>query len=1025
MGATCTKCWYRNTSCIEHLLNKIFNKWGIFVSKHPLITIILSLILACTLSIFTFFIQSETDIENLFAPKGTISFNNYNKYKQTWQNYEDNIGTNNIIVSDKHNPSENILTTQHLLLFHKIYQDIINIEIDYNNTKYKYNDICYRYENGNCQTRSILELYQYNATIIQQQFNPINIKYPTTYSSYSYKQLFLPLVLGQNISTQMIDISNDINTPSPISNINGFHTTNFFSTSIDITSVSNYIEIVTAAPAFQMSFALDIGYFGNDICLKWYDEFLNIAKEYAINEQKNDLFNVSYEGYNSFNDELSRAVASDITSFVTAFMLLSVFSTIMVLRFKRNRNAKYCSLRFDMLRCRGRIGWIGIISSILAVGSSFGLVGGILKIKFNSVVSIAPFLLVGLGLDDMFVLLRAYELTSPLLTIEQRMALTMERGGISILFTSITDLLAFCIGSTSSFGAISAFCIYCGIGVFMDFVFQVTFFLGFMVYDSRYQERDSCKECCCGHAYVGNLQPNLASKDAVELQIRNSSERNDAKYMSGSSDRSRNKYDMIQPEASSYVMDKLGQFLLNSGVVKAVVILIFIMYLVAATLGILRLHAYQDPVDLAPRDSYLAPTYETLERYFDVIGPRVQFVMDKKLDYSDSDVIDYIYNMVFDIRNDECFINNTAYTSSWIHGYIDYLDVHYPNDMIYINNTLFYDILYNEYLISTNGEQYIDDIWSTIVTQEVGFSSFDVDNETDAFGRDIIGEDSYQYIDRSRVWVNMKPIGRGTDKFKLCIDNLQSIQSKYKGSLGVYYFSFSALFAESDLVTIKQTIYNLLYASIAACFITIILIPYPLMALIVMTTVAQILYGVLGYMSLWGLPINTTTMINVVISVGFSVDNAAHFCHAFMNAPINTDGIVIYIDKKNTKLYTKESERYVRVLYALNAVGMPILLGDISTIVALLPLISAESEIFISFFKCILLVMSFGASYAVLYLPVILSMFGPLGHNNIINNDDSYKPTDFGIDKNELQYTKHDKNGDRKRGSLSFETYKE
>ena len=49
----------------------------------------------------------------------------------------------------------------------------------------------------------------------------------------------------------------------------------------------------------------------------------------------------------------------------------------------------------------------------------------------------------------MFVLLRAYELTHPSLGIPERIALTMERGGISIMFTSITDLVAFCVGAVS------------------------------------------------------------------------------------------------------------------------------------------------------------------------------------------------------------------------------------------------------------------------------------------------------------------------------------------------------------------------------------------------------------------------------------------------------------------------------------------------------------------------------------------------------------------------------------------------
>ena len=123
-------------------------------------------------------------------------------------------------------------------------------------------------------------------------------------------------------------------------------------------------------------------------------------------------------------------------------------------------------------------------------------------------------------------------------------------------------------------------------------------------------------------------------------------------------------------------------------------------------------------------------------------------------------------------------------------------------------------------------------------------------------------------------------------------------------------------------------------------------------------------------------------MINVVLSVGFSVDNAAHFCHSFMNAPLNTDGKTIFIGKDKTLEYSVSNERKARVLYALNAVGLPIFAGDISTIIALLPLSTADSQIFVSFFKCVTLVMLFGVSHAIVYLPVVLSMIGPLGYDN-------------------------------------------
>merc|ERR1712060_159298 len=105
----------------------------------------------------------------------------------------------------------------------------------------------------------------------------------------------------------------------------------------------------------------------------------------------------------------------------------------------------------------------------------------------------------------------------------------------------------------------------------------------------------------------------------------------------------------------------------------------------------------------------------------------------------------------------------------------------------------------------------------------------------------------------------------------------------------------------------------------------------------------------------------------MVMSVGFSVDNAAHFCHAFISAPI----------KDIPHRLTAKQERNARVLFALDSVGMPILAGDLSTIVALLPLAGSNSEIFLSFWKCISLVMIFGAGYAVLYLPTVLSLVGP------------------------------------------------
>ena len=72
--------------------------------------------------------------------------------------------------------------------------------------------------------------------------------------------------------------------------------------------------------------------------------------------------------------------------------------------------------------------------------------------KFSDMHTVLPFLILGLGVDDMFVIVQALENLKPKeksLPVEQRVALTMKYAGVSITVTSLTDIGAFLIGSTT------------------------------------------------------------------------------------------------------------------------------------------------------------------------------------------------------------------------------------------------------------------------------------------------------------------------------------------------------------------------------------------------------------------------------------------------------------------------------------------------------------------------------------------------------------------------------------------------
>lgn len=89
-----------------------------------------------------------------------------------------------------------------------------------------------------------------------------------------------------------------------------------------------------------------------------------------------------------------------------------------------------------------------------------------------------PFLLVGLGVDDTFIIMGQFKRTNRRLLPEERISLAMSRAGSSIFVTSLTDLVAFLLALTSSIPALQQFGIYASFGVLFDFLFQVIASLG-------------------------------------------------------------------------------------------------------------------------------------------------------------------------------------------------------------------------------------------------------------------------------------------------------------------------------------------------------------------------------------------------------------------------------------------------------------------------------------------------------------------------------------------------------------------
>ena len=101
-------------------------------------------------------------------------------------------------------------------------------------------------------------------------------------------------------------------------------------------------------------------------------------------------------------------------------------------------------------------------------------------------------------------------------------------------------------------------------------------------------------------------------------------------------------------------------------------------------------------------------------------------------------------------------------------------------------------------------------------------------------------------------------------------------------------------------------------AALVMMGISLIFIPSFACAFWVAFSIISIEVGVIGYMTLWSVNLDTISMINLIMCIGFSVDFSAHISYAYISSDLET-----------------ASERVQAALYSL---GVPIFQGAVSTI---------------------------------------------------------------------------------------------
>ncbi|CAM9184764.1 unnamed protein product [Chrysoparadoxa australica] len=675
---------------------------------------------------------------------------------------------------------------------------------------------------------------------------------------------------------------------------------------------------------------------GEEELLEWMAAFQDLMAE--LNEELLETFgpeglSVAYLTTRSFDDELASSVDGEVFLVVLMFVFMGVFL------------AATLGPAFHPVKGRKLLAGLGILTIVSSMGAAYGLMSG-LSIPFTSLAQILPFILVGIGVDDMFIITQAFDRTDPALSTSDRCVTALGRCGMSVTFTSLTDFFGFLLGGFSSFPAVKYFCCYAATAVLFDFFFQVTVFIALLAWDAerirtgRYDVFFFVYSGKPNSARTGPPvpgPPHVVNPKNEELKEMEDMDEADPQQLDmefpelspiRASSPSSHQSSLGPPAQASPLSDWMehvyAPFLLKPAmkvlvmVVNSVVLTLMIWGLVHADEGL-------DLSDLAMEGSYAREyvavarenglfSWETLDKfgiYFD------------QLDYASPDVQDEILRL--QVEAEEQY-HVTGPRESWLDQFLLYeAGVEAENPGLDQAELPFEDQL----------RMFLD------------LPQFQ------RFQEDVVLNDEGS-IEMSRVHLYHIMTLSNSEKIRAMLDLRELLDDSSLAPKPFAYSPTTYIWNEQYIVLWRELIVNFgLVLAVVAVLSLVILgrVRYTVLTVLVVAAVDACVTGSIFY---WGLEVNSITGIALIMAVGLVVDYNVHLVHYYLNQPAGLT-------------------RSKRLPAALGEVGPAIALGVTTTLVGSVPMLFAKSTIFQIFGRMFLSIVCFGGAYGLIVLPVLLS----------------------------------------------------
>ncbi|XP_041848911.1 protein patched homolog 1 [Melanotaenia boesemani] len=154
-------------------------------------------------------------------------------------------------------------------------------------------------------------------------------------------------------------------------------------------------------------------------------------------------------------------------------------------------------LRWDCAKSQGAVGLAGVLLVALSVASGLGLCS-LLGLSFNAATTqVLPFLALGIGVDDMFLLAHSFTETGSNIPFKERTGDCLRRTGTSVALTSINNMIAFFMAALVPIPALRAFSLQAAIVVVFNFAMVLLIFPAILSLDLHRREDKRLDVLCC------------------------------------------------------------------------------------------------------------------------------------------------------------------------------------------------------------------------------------------------------------------------------------------------------------------------------------------------------------------------------------------------------------------------------------------------------------------------------------------------------------------------------------------------